>query len=88
MKYHGKVGKTNNKAEDFKENGKIWKKHVKGIARPKTTNIFCTQALLWICGACHVHVLAERQSRGIVGVLNTDEEAGQLKLRHVDSAMC
>eukprot|EP00434_Breviolum_minutum_P025626 symbB.v1.2.022643.t1/scaffold2018.1/size92264/3 len=31
-------------------------------------------ALLWICGACHLHVLAERQSRGIVGVLNTDEE--------------
>ena len=40
----------------------------------------CMQALLWICGACHLHVLAERQSRAIVGVLNPDEEAWQLKL--------
>jgi len=57
---------------------------MKDIARPKTTNIFA-QALLWICGACHLHVLAERQSRAIVGVLNT-EEAWQLKLCHVDLA--
>eukprot|EP00434_Breviolum_minutum_P036258 symbB.v1.2.032122.t1/scaffold3796.1/size50198/2 len=40
------------------------------------------KALLWICGACYLHVLAERQSRGIVGVLNTDEEARSNRSKH------
>ena len=57
VKFHGKVRKNRwfvkeKKAEHFKENGKVWKKHLKqwkedsqkmkDIARPKTTNIFRT----------------------------------------------
>lgn len=102
VKYHGKVWKNRWLAKELakmlntqglKDNGKLWKKHVKQwkeiVKKWKTSQgrkqqslqtkvSVRTQALLWICCTCHLHVLAERQSRALVGVLNTDE-AWQLK---------